>query len=621
MRVDKLILAVLLVIIVIKFFAAFPLDNTSIPGGTDVAHFFTNTWYVSTYGLTKWNYFWYGGFPFLRYYPPLAFLITGLIAKVIGALLAYKLVNNLFVILIPLAFYSFLHEFKLSREKEIVALITFSFIPIFAYFLADGRFPTLINVFIALLYWKFLKRSLDSKKFYNISIAAVLLNLSLITHHTTTFLFILISSAWAFIYRTNFETIKKLLAIGILTLALTAWWSLPFFLETVSTERSGLYLRAVGEVYVGDIIYRIKTSVLESPFYASYIEPYLLVIVASLIALFSLLAITKYFPRSSSLLSFDLWKVWKTIDKTTLDFVILSIFIAIMLFVVRYQRSVIFLSIPVAFIVAEGLSLLKKNLRVFASGLFILILVASYLLIRPQVFDMPEYPNIPKDGRVIFFPIGSAYVTSSNQMKNFYSVILSPMNGQENIRGWHDESQLVGKSAAKKFNYLMNVSDPLHTDKEEYYKLLREGYINYVVVNRNDTEEMNYFNDTIFKQIFSDSMFVAYQLNPKTTYVEFNGMNVQSDVNKTVDKIEIDTDCQKGTVLVKESYHQNWQALVNGKKTDVSFDDYGFIKLMSDFEGRCKIVLEFENPQYYQLFYIISIASVVFILFNILKKF
>lgn len=605
MKVDKLILLILLAVIVIKFFTGFPLDGTSFPGGTDVAHFFTNTWYLDTYGVTKWNYWWYGGFPFLKVYPPIAFLLTAFVGKAVGALVAYKFVNNLFLALDVLAFYFFVREFKLSKEKEIVSTIIFAFIPIFAYFFVDGRFPTLINVFFALLYWKFLKRSLDTGKFSDISIAALFISISLLTHHTTTFLFIAISSAWAIIYKPRLETIKKLLIIGVMTLAITAWWTFPFLIEsTRSSLGSGsLFSRAVGSVYVGDLVYRIRTSVLSSPYYASSLEPYVLIILAIFILTGSIFSLKKYK------------------EKITRDFMLLSIFIVVMLLVVRYERSVIFLAVPVAIILAEGFSVIKGNARRAVEVVFIILIATSYFLIRPQMNEIPKYPDIPKDGRVIFFPIGAAYDTSGQDMKNFYDVIFSPLNGHENIRGWHDESQLVGRYASNKYGYILNVSDPLNTAKGDYYKLLSSGYINYVFVNNNATDFLNYFDGSKFKQIYSDSMFTVFQTSPKSTYVEFDGNQVQSQVNKTADRIEIKTDCSKGEMVIKESYNDNWRVAINGSPANSSFNDYGFIKINSETNGQCKIVLAFENPGYYVIFYLISIVALLFVLFNILKNF
>jgi len=609
MKADRLILLVLLAVVAIKFFTGFPLDSASFPGGTDVAHFFTNTWYIDTYGVTKWNYWWYGGFPFLKFYPPIAFLLTAFVGKIaeVGPLVAYKLVNNLFLTLDVLAFYFFVREFKLSKETEIISTTIFAFIPVFAYFFVDGRFTTLLNLFFALLYWKFLKRGLDRGGLVNasISISALFLSISFLTHHTTTLLFIVVSSAWALIYRPKFETVKKLFLICILTLAITAWWSFPFFLETYKTNlgSSGLYSRAVGNVNVADIAYRIRTSALESPYFVSSIEPYLLILLAASIVVAYLLSLARFR------------------DKTVRDFIILSAFIVAMFFFIRYERSVIFLAVPVSIIAAEGFGLIKGRLHYLPAALFIILVATSYFLIRPQMNEVPNYPDIPKDGRVIFFPMGAAYVTSNRDMKNFYDVIFSPMNGHEDIRGWHDESQFVGVYAAEKYGYIQNVSDLMSYGKGDYYKLLSAGYVNYVVVNNNATAFLDYFNDSRFKEIYSDSMFTTFQLNPKSSYVEFNGNPAQSNMSKIADKIEINATCQKGTVVIKESYNDNWNISINGSPAATTYNEYGFTKLSSDVSGKCSIVMEFRNPEYYSAFYLISIITLLFVLFNILKNF
>jgi hypothetical protein len=235
--------------------------------------------------------------------------------------------------------------------------------------------------------------------------------------------------------------------------------------------------------------------------------------------------------------------------------------------------------------------------------------------------EVPNYPDIPKDGRVIFFPMGAAYVTSNRDMKNFYDVIFSPMNGHEDIRGWHDESQFVGVYAAEKYGYIQNVSDLMSYGKGDYYKLLSAGYVNYVVVNNNATAFLDYFNDSRFKEIYSDSMFTTFQLNPKSSYVEFNGNPAQSNMSKIADKIEINATCQKGTVVIKESYNDNWNISINGSPAATTYNEYGFTKLSSDVSGKCSIVMEFRNPEYYSAFYLISIITLLFVLFNILKNF
>jgi len=45
------------------------------------------------------------------------------------------------------------------------------------------------------------------------------------------------------------------------------------------------------------------------------------------------------------------------------------------------------------------------------------------------------------------------------------------------------------------------------------------------------------------------------------------------------------------------------------------------MKFTSDFAGSCKIKLVFEDPGYFQYFYLISLATIVLLLVNILIKF
>src|SRR3989344_3399082 len=100
----KVVIAALVFLAVVKFLLAFPLDN-GIPGGTDSSAHLFKVWYISNFGITSWNGFWYGGSPFLRYYPPLAYLIPPSISGIFGAIISYKLINNIFLVLMPIPFY------------------------------------------------------------------------------------------------------------------------------------------------------------------------------------------------------------------------------------------------------------------------------------------------------------------------------------------------------------------------------------------------------------------------------------------------------------------------------------------------------------------------------------
>ena len=164
MKVKNAYFLVLVFCIILTLISVFPLDYL-LPGGTDVTSHLFKVWYISEYGVTNWNTFWYGGFPFLRFYPPLFYIISGYLAKIIGYLIAYKLVIDLFYVLTPLVFYFFLNEFKFSDEQKSISLVIFSIIPIYHYYFSNGRHPSLVALFFGIIFWIFLKRAIEKKKY------------------------------------------------------------------------------------------------------------------------------------------------------------------------------------------------------------------------------------------------------------------------------------------------------------------------------------------------------------------------------------------------------------------------------------------------------------------------
>ena len=107
---------ILVFLMFIRFISSFPLDNSRLPGGVDTPCHLFKVWHIAEKDNNVWTHDWYGGMPFLRFYPPLSLVLPGYIGKIIGYLLAYKLVIDLFYVLTPLAFYYFLNQFKLSEK-------------------------------------------------------------------------------------------------------------------------------------------------------------------------------------------------------------------------------------------------------------------------------------------------------------------------------------------------------------------------------------------------------------------------------------------------------------------------------------------------------------------------
>jgi hypothetical protein len=591
MKEKKVIILLLIFCVIVKFFLGLPLDN-SLPGGTDTSSHLFKVWYIVNHGITKWNPYWYAGYPFLRYYPPLSYLIAGSIGKFVGYVFSYKLINNLFISITPLVFFIFLREFNLKKEEIIIALVFFSFVPIYAYYLADGRYPSLINLVFDLLFWTFLKKTIDNGKIKNIILASIFLGLGILTHHLTTLVLLPITFFWVISYDFHWKTFYKFFLISFISLLLTAWWVIPFSLES-------LYFKPQTSVFEVSTPISLKENLMNRlsgfAFFWLPLSKEVLILVGIITFILAILSL----------------KDWN--NKINRNFFIATISAIAILFLVSYKRTFVFLPIPVSILVARG-ALKLGRLTKFIIPIFFVLIFMSYLSVKPQSFVFPEFPNIPKEGRVLFLPLGDGFQESEKEVKSFYSVMLSPLHGNEHIYGWFIESQRIGKAGPKKLQYYNLMGQPLSMKQEEYYKLLKEGWVNYVTINKKEKDLINYFNSSNNFKIFNQTKnFVVFEIVPKSKYVEMNGKEIEANVLRKEDSVLIGTECD-GAITVKESYHENWKVKVNGKNAKIEPNEFGFIKITPEKNEKCSVELKFKDPEYYSIFSLISLVTYLAIL-------
>jgi len=597
---EKILIFVLIFCVYLRFISGFSLNNFLLPWGVDTPNHLFRVWYITKIGFTNWNYYLQGGEAFFGIYGPVLPFIGGMIGKITGFLLSYKIMNNLFFAITPIAFFYFLREFKISDENKIIALSFFTFMPIYSYFQTDGRWSSLINLFFGLVYWIFLKRSIDKNEKKYLILAGITLSISILTHITTTFFLILITSFWAIIYKFNFKTIQKLTIIGILSLLLISFWSFPLFLEIYSlrsTSQPATNNSSIPMVNPSNLQNWITERLLPSiqMYSTKNYSTFLLIAVTSVFCIFSL---------------------FKIKNKVTRDFFLTSIFILILIFLVNFKRSFIFLPITAGFLVAEGINVFKGKKIIILSALIFILLISSFFSIRVIEHQFPEYPKIPQDGRAIFLPFNEDFPKLYK-----YSIVLAPMNGNENIFAWGWEApSYIMPYTAEKSNYNNNLSNedpvnltnPLKINQSDYYELLKAGWVNYVVVNKDYDEIVNYFNESNkFHLLNITENHVVFELNPKTSYVEINGKPVDVILNKNVDEISIKTYCEPGEMVIKESYNKNWKASINDNSIKLEQTKNSFIQTSIDENGECDIRLKFEFPNYYKIFDIVSIVSLI----------
>jgi hypothetical protein len=594
---DKIILLLLFLISIIRIIFGYPLDNYNLLGGVDTSTHLTFAWHFFSYGLAKWDFLWYGGYPFMRYYPPLFHLMAGMLGRLIGFLLAFKLTINIIMLLTSVIFYFFLREFKLSEKKIIVALLFFSFMPLYAHYNADGRFPTLFNLFFILCYWIFLKRAIDRDDKLYLFLSSLLLSINLLIHHTTTFIFLTISFFWSLTYKLSMKTFFKFLTLVIIGLLITSFWTVPFFSETFTLTKESNFRKILETPSPSKLMDFITFTIGNEHYYTWEFGPtlvFVVMIMSITICLFSLLTLK---------------------NKNTRDFLITIILMFIILFIVRYKRVLAFLPIPISILIAEGFFVLKNNLRKIIIPLFFVLLIFSYLSIKPKIYQQPEYPNIPKDGRVLFLPFGYEFNESENEIKWQYSIFLSEVNGNEDILGWYQEAEHVGETAGQKIQYDNMIQDPLHIQPKDYYSLAKAGWVNYICVNKNSEDIVRYFNENKYFKLFNKTkLFYVFQMNPKTSYVELNGQEIDANITKLDDEILVDFECKPGELIIKESFHKSWKPFINGKEVSMNYTDHGFIVLQNNEKGHCSLQLNFEDPSYYSVFNFLSPITLIIVL-------
>lgn len=564
LRIKKHYLGIgILALVLIRVFAAFPLDNTTFIGGTDTSSHLFKVWYVSEYGFTGWSEFWYGGFPFLAHYPPLFYIMAGYLGQAIGYLLAYKIVIDFFFLLLPVAFYLFLKEFALKDEIILPAVAIFSLLPLYSYYFFDGRHASLISFFFALFYWKFLKRTIDSGKTKYMLVSSAFLFFSLMSHHLTGFVAIVVSAVWAFSCKPSMKSILRFSGILALSGLLFSVWLLPFAFEDFSPTGTGLIN------YGNDV--NVSGQILTASYLKDFGGPWTPYLIGPAILLLLFLTALSFFrARSADARSFC---------------AVLAIILAFF-FAISYKRSLFFIMVPVSVLASFGIQALKGNIRKFASAALIILLVAGFFSLRGQAFTENGFPSTPQDGRVLFLPVGG--LSEGGVNKNMYEVLLTATNGNENILGWQGESQSKAKGM-----YNSMISDPSKFTADEYYSLLSEGWVNYVIVKKGSGAEKYFLNNSRFGLLNESGEFLVFGMSQKSSYMDINGNPANVSVAFGKDKITIYGVCAPGEARIKETFDRGWSATVNGKSVELAPDEYGFTKARIKESGNCSIEMKY----------------------------
>lgn len=203
-------------------------------GGDSYGHLF-KVWKL-THGYSPWIEDWYGGYPFLRFYPPISYYLGALFGIITGSdVTGYKLTALLAVILGAVSMRFLLRELGFSDVPAYGAAMAYALAPYHLRVLSpEGNFPRFLGLNLApllLLALLFVWRGKGSKAL----LAGIFTALVILTHHTLVVTFgLLVLLFVPYLLAERPEPRKLLINLSIAggtALLLSAFWVIPFLLE------------------------------------------------------------------------------------------------------------------------------------------------------------------------------------------------------------------------------------------------------------------------------------------------------------------------------------------------------------------------------------------------------
>jgi hypothetical protein len=242
LKKEWLLIVSFLGLLALNLIIVMPRLNEGIPMGIDsTSHLFQIKYLSESFKTTGkqplWCSYWYCGFPFLLFYPPLSYLsafflsLTGL-----TPVLSYKIIESIFFISAPFTIYFLARTLCLTRLESYIAALGFNLIPsVMSNFIFWDRYPTVISVPFVVLLSAFLIRYLRNEEIKDLILTTLAFSLLLLTHHFSAFCGILVAFVISLSYllqKRDAKTVKRIIKVaaftGVVSLLLTLFWTAPF---------------------------------------------------------------------------------------------------------------------------------------------------------------------------------------------------------------------------------------------------------------------------------------------------------------------------------------------------------------------------------------------------------
>lgn len=248
-----LIGSLMVILIYIFLFSQMPwkllLTDTMVSGGDTGSHNYIAYKLASIFPTIKtWTHDWYGGFPFLYFYPPLMFVISTLLSFVLKINIAFKLTTLLGTLILPICVYLGLRLLKYKNfipEIGTLGSIMFLFLENFSIYGGNipstlaGEFSYSFSFALFFLFFGLFARGMKENKHVLLNI--IILAIMALSHPFPVISATLYAMGLILISKDRIKSLIYSIKVFGLAFGITAFWSIPFLYYKSYTSMMNWY--------------------------------------------------------------------------------------------------------------------------------------------------------------------------------------------------------------------------------------------------------------------------------------------------------------------------------------------------------------------------------------------
>ena len=610
----QIIILVLLICVVGRIaISLLPFDGRYFAGPDHYSHMH-NVESVKDRGLVSWDYYWYGGTSFLRFYPPLSYLTAGFLANVMDDFDAYKMVLLLAFSLTPVAAYLLFREFFKKTKELLFATALFSFTVHYASIADAGQFPTVFAIPFSLLFLTFFIKHVKNKGNKSLILASVFLALTTLSHLLVMYTVVLISFIYlltSFVDRKfEFRKFASSFGIYVIGLLLSSFWIIPTVIE--SKFSSFIPGFSTAPLYTLPFINILKIYGIYPNFITISVT-----ILGGILLLYGIKKSLRWTGENLFLLASFL--------------VFLAGYMgAYFLFPFanfHYSRWIVLMPIITTIMITKALD---RKLLAYLALIFLVSQIFLFLTSPERVMDIEPQQKVAqflenKEGRTIYLP----------RLDNTFDYLLPKYNNEGGAgffpQGLTSTRLVISDEIGYMFLCIGKV-EPLSIlssldlfskkttvvpfeecvlNNKSSDELLMFQNVRYIIINDQHPEVVSRFeNDSNFTVVKNIGNFTIMELN-KSSYIQTNPL-IKWSYSKKPDRIEIDLNAEMPMhdvfVRISETWYPNWKS----NEVNIEPDNLEFMTFtIPELEGNKHITIEFMKPVYQQVGEGITLIAVI----------